>query len=56
MLVKVNFNTSTAEDAEWCILEFQGEIAGEPYNGEELGALTVTSASSVQMEIGLHTL
>lgn len=55
MLIKVNLRSTDAE-AEWCALEFQGEIAGGPFNGELLGEITVVSSSNARMDIGMHTL
>ena len=53
MLIKVKSEDS---EAEWCALEFQGEIVGEPFNGELLGEITVMSSSNASMDIGMHTM
>jgi hypothetical protein len=52
MLIKVSFD---GFGEEWCILEFQGEIAGDPYNGESLGDISI-SGSTAKMDIGMHSL
>lgn len=52
MLIKVNL-PGLAE--EWCIIEFQGEVAGEPYHGETLGELSITGTTA-KMDIGMHSL
>ena len=56
MLIEVKFYPSDESEAEWCLLEFQGEIAGAPFNGELLGEITTTSSSNAKMDIGMHTL
>ena len=38
------------------MLEYQGDVTGEHFDGEVLGELNISSTSEVTMDIGLHTL
>ena len=55
MLLKIKLENGSIQLDEWCIIEFQGEFHGEPFNSQDLGNLIVKE-SNVTIDIGMHSL